>query len=180
METLSPLLSFQGIYRWQYIPNTNRPVTKSVNIVIAVSLNKLSNKQSSCWWLETPLRSCGTTCLRSVHVSNVPSGIGFSPRLLFTQVVNKSSFNFSTSNDNAKFICYVASSWILIVAWIYNVKFVDLGTVGKRTFNYSDVRWASWRVTLPPTRLFAQNLVQAGNKGLPKLWILAVVREIHR
>ena len=119
---------------------------KSVNIVIAVSrTNSRVADDWTCHYVHVI-----PPVLRSV--TNAPSRIDFSPRLLFTQIVNKSSFNVSTSHDSAQFTWRLASSWIFVVTWIYNVKLRDFDTVGKEQWH---------QMSIMPSHITANSIVRS-------------------
>ena len=62
MEIHSALLALcGGIHRWPADSCHNGPMMGSFHVSFAISLKKLLNKESSCWWYETPSSSCYVT-----------------------------------------------------------------------------------------------------------------------
>ena len=113
-----PLLAFGGILPLS-LPYT-RPTMGSFRVSFAVSLDK----QSSCWWLETPWRSCDITVTSDVY--NVANWAYF-----FT-LVYQSNHSNSFSDQTTSFPVIdetfqdIAAPRELIILYLLSVCFVML------------------------------------------------------
>ena len=60
---LGPLLSHEDVTKWEWFSHYWFFVRSFVALLV-VSLNRLSNKQSGSWWLETSYRPCGIIAMK--------------------------------------------------------------------------------------------------------------------